>query len=83
MSYLLGAVADYHAGWRDLWQGLWSSRSVGRREEIMRLRRRIAQLESRVYVTSIELESARKNASVDLLTGIPNRRAYVDRLKED
>ncbi len=54
-----------------------------REEEITQLQRRITELESELELIRKELIRERYHANIDLLTGIPNRRAYQIRLQQE
>ena len=54
-----------------------------RQEELIQLRHRVAELESELELTRRELIRERYHANIDLLTNIPNRRAYQLRLQEE
>jgi diguanylate cyclase len=56
---------------------------IDREEEITGLRRRIEELENELMQVYRDLIHERKNANIDQLTGIPNRRAYQTRLQEE
>ncbi len=52
-------------------------------EELMQLRQRVQELESEINLVRKELMRERYHANIDLLTGIPNRRAYQIRLQQE
>jgi diguanylate cyclase len=54
-----------------------------KRAEITQLQKRIGELESELEMTRVELIRERYHANIDLLTNIPNRRAYQIRLQEE
>lgn len=57
--------------------------SQTQRDDTTQLRQRISELESELELMRKELIRERYNASIDLLTGIANRRAYQVRLQEE
>ncbi len=52
-------------------------------QEIIQLRQRITELEGEIERIHKELVQERHHANIDLLTGIPNRRAYQIRLQQE
>ncbi len=52
-------------------------------DEIIQLRHRIMELEGEIEQVRAELVRERYHANIDLLTGIPNRRAYQIRLQQE
>ncbi len=53
------------------------------KEEITQLRQRVMELEDELELIRKELIRERYHANIDLLTGIPNRRAYQIRLQQE
>ncbi len=60
-----------------------SENDLKQREMIIQLRQRITELEAMIELTREELVRERHHANIDLLTGIPNRRAYEAQLQEE
>lgn len=52
-------------------------------KEIIQLRQRITELEDKLTQVRQDLAQERHYANIDLLTGIPNRRAYQERLRQE
>lgn len=57
--------------------------ATAQKDEIIQLRRRIKELEGEIEQVREELVRERHHANIDLLTGIPNRRAYQIRLQQE
>ncbi len=53
------------------------------REEVSALRRRLAELEAETRALRKRLEEQRQKALVDVLTGIPNRLAFEERMAQE